>query len=167
MKKDIIYLIGFMGSGKTTIGKAFSVLQGYTFIDLDEFIKAKHGMEIPQIFKTFGEQVFREWETTALKECSKMEKVLIATGGGIIENQRNFDVMNRNGVIIYLKADFDTIYERIKHDSNRPITQEGLEGLKKRFNLRLPKYEQAKFTIDTETKSIQQTVRELQEKMDV
>ncbi|MDG5788720.1 shikimate kinase [Evansella sp. AB-P1] len=161
MKKEILYLIGFMGSGKTTIGKQLAVKEECDFVDLDDYIVQQNNMNIPQIFEQFGEEGFRSWESQALHQCSLQGKVIIATGGGIVENSENIDFMKENGKVVYLKASFETIYSRIKDDGNRPITKEGLSGLKKRYMNRVPLYEKADYIVSTEDKSLEEVISEL------
>lgn len=161
MKKKKVFLVGFMGAGKTTVGKELASLADIPFIDLDDYIVKTRGMEIATIFQTYGEKTFRLWESEALVQCSNLDEAIISTGGGIIEAEKNIEVMNAVGTMIYLKASFDTLYERIEGDSLRPLTKEGKESLKKRFLTREALYEQASIIIDTENKSPQQIAKEL------
>src|SRR5690625_3582634 len=105
-----IFLIGFMGSGKSTVGKAISERYHLSFVDLDEYIVKKHGMEITTIFENFGENQFRKMEHEALHEV--LLKSIIATGGGIVEQKDNISLMKEKGVIIYLYASYDEIDRR-------------------------------------------------------
>lgn len=161
MKKNVLFLIGFMGAGKTTVGKALAKLSKKQFIDLDKYVEQRYEMKIPTIFHTYGEKTFREWERETLEHCAKIENVVIATGGGIVEDEGNISLMKRSGAIVYLKAPFDILYERIKDDTNRPLTKEGKEQLRERFIKREKMYEKATHIVETENKSIQQIVNEI------
>lgn len=114
-----IFLIGFMGSGKSTIGKALSERYNLSFVDLDDYIVKKQGMEITKIFEQFGEDKFRELEHEALNEV--LLKNIIATGGGIVEQKENVSLMKEIGTIIYLHATFAEIDHRLKGDQTRPL----------------------------------------------
>nr|WP_232796303.1 shikimate kinase [Staphylococcus canis] len=115
-----IILIGFMGSGKTTIGQEFAQLNDLTFVDLDRYIVETMNLSIPEIFERYGEKEFRKIELKSLKEVIKKYDI-IATGGGIVESERSLNYLNSiNHPIIWIDAPFDTLYTRIKNDKNRP-----------------------------------------------
>lgn len=141
-----IYLIGFMGSGKTTIGKKISRELQLDFADMDEVIEKGLNKSIPMIFKDKGEAYFRIQETVVLKQ---LKVPIIATGGGIIERSENRIFMKENGIIIYLRTSFTEIQNRLKDDNERPLWVNG--DSKKLYEKRIPLYENiADFTIDTE-----------------
>ncbi|MDY0408428.1 shikimate kinase [Virgibacillus soli] len=141
-----IYLIGFMGSGKTTIGKKISRELQLDFADMDEVIEKRLNKSIPMIFKDKGEAYFRIQETVVLKQ---LKVPIIATGGGIIERSENRIFMKENGIIIYLRTSFTEIQNRLKDDNERPLWVNG--DSKKLYKKRIPLYENiADFTIDTE-----------------
>lgn len=114
-----LFLIGFMGSGKSTIGKELSRKYPLSFIDTDTYIESKYGMEITNIFEKFGEETFRKYEHEALKEV--LSKNIIATGGGIVERKENIQLMTQKGTIIYLHTTFAEIDRRLKEDESRPL----------------------------------------------
>lgn len=120
-----IVLIGFMGCGKTTIGKKLSNEFKYNFIDTDNSIKNKE-KDILEIFDTKGESYFRECETELLKELlsENIENSVISTGGGMPLKLNNRDYLSKLGTIVYLKADANTIFNRIKGDNSRPLLRE-------------------------------------------
>src|SRR5690625_1172113 len=154
-----IYLIGFMGSGKSTIGQELSKKLSRSYIDTDNYIEKKHG-KISRIFQKMGEEVFRTYETQAIKQTKSYE--IISTGGGIIERKENLQEMNRNGIIIYLSTSFDEIYERLGHDENRPLWSNNLEEVKKLYDRRMPLYKIfSNYTVITDGKSIQENVQEI------
>ncbi|MDQ0256282.1 shikimate kinase [Evansella vedderi] len=155
-----IYLVGFMGVGKTTVGKELAKAIERSFVDLDEYIIQKQQLTIPEIFERFGESGFRKMETDALKDCFG-KKAVVSTGGGIVEVESNIQCMEKSGIIVFLNASFETIYDRIKGDSTRPLTNEGLSGLKNRFERRIPLYKKGKIIIDTEEKSVEEVIKEI------
>ncbi|MCD8508726.1 MAG: shikimate kinase [Bacillus sp. (in: Bacteria)] len=161
MKKKI-YLTGFMGAGKTTVGKELARVLQYRFVDLDDWISERAGLSIPDIFQYQGEAAFRMMETEALKDFAGDNSLIVATGGGIVENEDNIQYMKKSGIVIFLHADFSAIYERIKNDQSRPLTKEGMEGLATRYSKRLPLYRKAHHIIHTEEKEVNQVITEIQ-----
>lgn len=135
-----VFLCGFMGCGKTTIGKKLAEICGYGYCDMDELIVEKAGMTIPEIFEKYGEPHFRQMETDLIKELGSFGGV-VSCGGGAMLNDINGDTAKENGVVVLLDVPFETCYSRIKDDANRPIavsrTKEQLEEL---YNKRYPKY---------------------------
>lgn len=121
MIKNIV-LIGFMGSGKTTIGKILAKTLGYDFIDTDELVVKNEGMSIPEIFENKGQEYFRQLETAALKEAMALEGVIVSTGGGIVTIKDNEAILAK-GTVIYLEASPDQIYKNVKGDRSRPLLQ--------------------------------------------
>lgn len=116
-----IFLIGFMGSGKSTIGKVLSETYDLSFVDIDDFIEQKYEQKITDIFKMYGEEVFRNYEHEALQEVTTYN--VVATGGGVVERENNINVMKNAGTIVYLQASFAEIDERLKHNTTRPLWQ--------------------------------------------
>lgn len=115
-------LIGFMGAGKSTVGKLLAQKLGWEFVDTDVIIERNEGRSISQIFEEKnGEERFRNLETAILKTFSGRENILLSTGGGMILRAENIVLMMTIGPIIYLSADAETIYERIKHETHRPL----------------------------------------------
>ncbi|GHU53136.1 shikimate kinase [Clostridia bacterium] len=151
-----IYLTGFMGCGKTTIGKTLAKQIGKGFLDLDRHISAMEQREIPEIFSTDGEEKFRELESIYLGEVSEKQNLVVALGGGTILNPFNADLCKSTGLVIFLKLDFETTYERIK-DSTRPLVQNNTkEQLEKFFNGRFPIYDKnSNFSIDADDSPFQ------------
>lgn len=138
MKK--VYLVGFMGSGKSAIGRRLSTLLNIPFYDMDAEISEQTGMTIPQIFETYGEESFREMETEFLRNFHD-EFCVIATGGGVAMREENRRIMRKTGLVFYLNANFRDIWRRISTDINRPIVQRSTRGeLESIFNHRMPFY---------------------------
>lgn len=121
-----LYLCGFMGCGKSTVGNLLSAKLGMKFIDLDEYITASENCSIPQIFEKKGEKYFRKTEAAAIKKLSG-DGCVIACGGGTILNDNSAATAKENGTVIFLDVSFDKCYDRIKHDSNRPLVVNNTE----------------------------------------
>ena len=133
-----IYLIGMMGTGKTTVGKLLAKKLGYRFFDTDELVEAVANKKISAIFAEEGEESFRDLESKVLNEVSAYTKSVIATGGGIIQRQMNWSYL-RQGLIIWLDTDLSILQKRLVEDKNRPLATQ-LESL---LVTRRPLYKQA------------------------
>lgn len=117
-----IFLIGFMGSGKTTLGKALSGILSHPFMDLDELITARERATVHEIFMKNGEVYFRNVEKEVLTEVIAMEQFILATGGGTPCFFDNMDLMNESGLTIYFRLSASTLYKRLKNiSSSRPL----------------------------------------------
>jgi len=146
----VIYLIGPMGSGKTTTGKILSSRLKYQFFDTDEEIKKKMGMSISSIFDNQGESEFRIIESQMLGELSIKPKSVISTGGGIVLMKENRAIM-KNGTCIYLKIDFEEQRRRLANSDDRPLISKNSEELIKKTNAAREPYflDLADIVIDT------------------
>ena len=121
-----IVLIGFMGSGKTTVGKILQEKTGFLLLDSDKEIEKQQGKKISEIFEEQGEAAFRKMESDYLDELSNSEQqIILSTGGGMPLFYDNAERMKKVGKVIYLKASADTIYQRVKTDMDRPLLQTG------------------------------------------
>lgn len=117
-----ISLIGFMGSGKTTIGKILAERTGFLFVDIDKIIEYVSGKKISQLFENFGENYFRDIERkTAEKLYRNNTNCVFACGGGIFEAPENIEIIRKNSIVIFLNIDPDTAYERLKNSTDRPL----------------------------------------------
>ena len=168
MSKDSIALIGFMATGKTLVGKALAKYlgKGYKFIETDEHIIQYVGKSIPEIFAEEGESKFREYETLVCEEVSKLNKVVISCGGGIILNKKNVENLRKNCHIILLLASPDEIYKRALKNGKetRPIIdkEDPKKEIEKVLNLRKPHYlAAAEIVINTTDRNIENIVREI------
>lgn len=144
MKNNIV-LIGFMGSGKSTVGKAIADRLGLEFYDLDIYIEQTQNMKISEIFKNFGEDHFRNLETLAAAELSGKSGVVISCGGGTVLRKENVEILKANGKIFYLEVDAKTVMKRLENDSSRPLLQreDKFEEITRLLNIRKPIYEVA------------------------
>lgn len=156
-----IYFIGFMGSGKSTIGQAYADRYDKTYVDTDSFIEAFHEQKISDIFKHSGESTFRIFESEALEKVSNFE--VVSTGGGIVENLKNLHMMQKNGIIIYLHASFDEIAVRLSSDQTRPLWNNNVEEKNALYNRRIALYrEHADYIVDTDQKTVDDIVQEIE-----
>jgi shikimate kinase len=120
-----IVLVGMMGSGKTTMGRSLARHLDKTFIDSDEEIQKRTGVTIPHIFDIEGEGGFRQRETAAISDLVGRENMVLATGGGAVLSEQNRALLQQNGIVIYLKAGVHDLWQRTRHDRNRPLLQTG------------------------------------------
>jgi shikimate kinase len=121
MKKKIVYLTGFMASGKSTYGKILANVLGWENYDLDKMIVEREGMEVVDIFSQKGEEYFRKLETEILRETSNYENAVVSLGGGTVINTENLEICKSTGIVIYLKCSVGTITQRIIRKTTRPI----------------------------------------------
>lgn len=160
-----IFLIGFMGSGKTTIGKALSEKLNMTFVDLDRYIEQKKQTTIPKIFQTEGERAFRNEEKQALSKILQKNNVIISTGGGLPCFNKNMETINHNGLSVYLKTTPENLFERLKSDfAHRPLLKnktknEQLQFIKNTLNQRKLYYEKAKLVVSTDNLTEEEVTR--------
>ena len=151
-----------MGAGKTTVGMELAKKLNYKLIDTDHSIENDQSKEIKDIFSEDGELFFRNLETLKLKELINVENAIISTGGGIILKDENRSILN-NLFTIYLKADFENIFNRIKQDTSRPLllTDDPYNTAKDIFKSRQSVYESFKIHVRTDNKTPQQVVEEI------
>lgn len=116
-----IVLVGFMGTGKTTVGKILAQQLNMTFLDMDHIIEQRENRSIPDIFREDGEPHFRLLEKALAGELSKLNGLVIATGGGIVLDPENIQDYSKTGMVICLKCEPETILERVERDENRPL----------------------------------------------
>ncbi len=159
-----IALIGMMGSGKTTIGKLLAEkFSMFSFTDTDEEIVKTEKLSINEIFVQKGEKYFRELETKILNKYLDSDNNIISTGGGIIESEDNLNNLKKKSIVIYLEADADTIYNRIKNNKERPLLN--VKDMKIKIedilSQRLSKYKQAHIIVDTQNKSFNIIINEI------
>ncbi len=137
-----IILCGFMGSGKTVVGKELAKITGRRFVDTDELVEKKQGIPIKAIFEIYGEDFFRDLEHEVCLETAELKNTVISTGGGAVTFERNAKALRKGGRIVFLDADFDIICERIGENTNRPLFQD-IDKARALYDERRPKYEAA------------------------
>ncbi|WP_455484810.1 shikimate kinase [Eubacterium sp.] len=134
-----IVLCGFMGSGKTVVGKELAKILGVKFVDTDELIEEEQGVAIKAIFATHGEDYFRDLEYEMCKKVAEMNGVVVSTGGGAMTFKRNVDAIKEGSKVVFLDASFDVICDRIGDSTTRPLFQDK-EKVKKLYDERKDKY---------------------------
>lgn len=161
-----IFIVGSMGSGKTSIGKILAKNNHLSFLDTDHEIIRRCGYSIPDIFEKFGEEYFRELETKQLKKMYGMKNHVISTGGGIILQKQNIELIKDLGIVIFLDISINSQINRVKNRKNRPLIndnnlKDNLLSLKK---IRDPIYKKiSNYIIDVSEKERNQIVTEIQE----
>jgi len=149
-----IFLIGFMGSGKSTLGSKLAYRIGYDFIDMDRLIEETAELSIPAIFSEHGEEVFRKWESDILHELCHREKVVIATGGGAPCHSMLMDVMNSHGTTVYIRLSPEELKSRlIRSRTERPLIkgkseEELIEYINKLLEQREDYYNKASMVVN-------------------
>ena len=161
----MLYLIGFMGVGKTTIGKQIAALNKVIFIDTDSQIEKETSKSIKEIFETDGEIAFRKLETDTIRSIDR--KAIIACGGGLPAHNNNIEYLKHKGTVIYLKASTETLIKRLEKNKNkRPLiskltNDKRLEFIRKILKEREETYKQADYTIETDNKTVKEVLREI------
>jgi 3-dehydroquinate synthase len=118
-----IFLVGLMGSGKTTIGRSLAKKLNLRFIDADQEIETRTGASIPLIFEIEGEASFRQREADVIRDLTAQQGIVLATGGGAVLNETSRQLLRERGTVIYLRASVASILQRTSHDKNRPLLQ--------------------------------------------
>lgn len=172
MKKPFIdyniVLIGFMGTGKTTISENLKKEYGLDIVDMDQEIEMQEKMSIPEIFTTYGEEHFRNLETELLIALQQRKNTVISCGGGAALRECNVKEMKKNGKVVLLTASPEVIFERVKGSDDRPVLKgrKNVEGIAELMEQRRPKYEAAAdIVIDTDHKSAHAICEELMQKL--
>ena len=142
--KDNIILIGFMGCGKSSVGIRLSYQLRRTMIDTDKWIEQRQKKTISQIFQESGEEAFRQMETECLKELIRTaDRQIISVGGGLPMREENHELLKELGRVFYLKVTPETVYDRVKNDTTRPLLQveDPMERIRTLMEKRAPVYE--------------------------
>ena len=156
-------LIGFMGTGKSSVGRLAAEMLGFTFLDTDRVIEAEAGMTIAEIFAQQGEPAFRKWEQRVIGELTHREKTVIATGGGLPTIEGNLDSLQSHAVVICLWATPRTILDRVASHTHRPLLNEPdpLAKIHSLLAVRNPFYRQADVLINTEQRSVREVAQQV------
>jgi len=155
-----IVLIGFMGTGKTSIGRRLAARLKREFVDTDSAIEELTGKSISEIFRKDGPIRFRSEEKLQVKKLAHRENLVISTGGGLVLDKENVEMLKKNGVLICLATDPEIICRRVKNKRNRPLLQKGdvKETVYRLMKERSGAYNVAEFTVDTGESSLNETV---------
>jgi shikimate kinase len=158
-----IVLTGFMGAGKSAVGKKLKELTCMEMVDTDDMIEEDAGMVISEIFEKFGEPHFRELEKRAVAKASALKNHIIVTGGGVVLKEENITNLRKNGKVVYLHAPPEVLYERIKDETQRPLLQvdDPLGKIKELLEYRAPFYANNDFEIDTTDTSVDDVAEEV------
>ena len=167
-KRIHIFLTGFMGAGKSRIGKALAQRFDFPFYDSDDFIEQSEGKKIKNIFEEDGEAYFRKIESREIKElCQMRDSAVISLGGGALQNQNNFAMVRKYGISVYIASSPEAILSRVKHTNKRPLLNIGegenfeerlLDKIKDLLNQRIPIYENSDIIIERDELELEEIV---------
>jgi len=160
-----IFLVGLMGAGKTSVGRLLAKRFDKTFYDCDHEIERRTGVKIPVIFEIEGEDGFRVRETAALRDLVALDDIVLATGGGAVIREENRRLLSANGTVVYLRASLTDLWQRTRHDRDRPLLQtpDPRGKLEQLFAQRDPLYrEVAAVVIDTGNQSLRSLTQQLE-----
>lgn len=171
MKKKLVFLTGFMASGKSTVGPILANTLGWNFIDVDKMIEERCNKKISEIFESDGEKYFREQESRILSEVVNYDEYIIALGGGTIANQSNLDLVKKNGLLVYLESSPEEAYKRLRFKRDRPVLKfdtdseptktQYIQRINNILDSRKQYYAQADIKINTDKIPVGKTVDQL------
>lgn len=158
-----IVLIGFMGVGKTTVGKLLAQRLGYRFVDVDQVIENETGLSVSQIFSIYGEGYFRQLERQTIRRILDSSGMVIATGGGAVMDPANFSFLMENGWVIALDASEEVLWERLKSCKNRPMlySDDPRQRMRALLEMRRPVYYKAHLVVRVDGKSPDEVADEI------
>jgi shikimate kinase len=156
-------LIGFMGTGKTSVGRMAADALHFTFLDTDTVIEARAGKSITDIFKQDGEPAFRDWEKRIVEELTRRKRTVIATGGGLPADPANLASLKTHALVVCLWASPETILERVRGHAHRPLLNEPepLAKIHELLTARGPCYRQADVLVNTEMRSLREVAQQV------
>ncbi len=156
-------LIGFMGTGKSSVGRLVADLLRFTYFDTDQVIEARAHKSISDIFEQDGEPAFREWERRVVEELTTRTKTVISTGGGLPANEKNLVSLKTHALVVCLWAAPETIYERVREHTHRPLLNQPdtLENIRKLLAAREPYYRQADVLVNTGLRSVREVATQV------
>jgi shikimate kinase len=158
-----IALVGFMGTGKSSVGRALAEQLRYEFVDTDDLIETRTGKTITAIFAENGEPEFRKLETQLVAELAARRNVIISTGGGLAANKANLDSLKTHALVVCLWAAPEKIFQRVRHQSHRPLLHEAdpLAKIKTLLAAREPFYRQADVMVNTDLRSVKAVAQQI------
>lgn len=153
-------LVGFMGTGKSTVGQLVAAQLHFRFADTDELIEARAGKTISSIFADDGETRFRDYEREVVEELKGVHRTVVATGGGLVVQEENLTSLKTHALVICLWASPETIRERVRHQTHRPLLlgPEPRERIRQLLNERAPFYRRADVLVNTDLRSVKEVV---------
>jgi shikimate kinase len=156
-------LIGFMGTGKSSVGRLVADALHFTFLDTDDVIEARAGATIQEIFQHHGEPAFREWEGRIVEELTRRDRTVIATGGGLPANDGNLASLKTHSLVVCLWSSPEKIWQRVKGQTHRPLLNnpEPLAKIAELLKVRGPYYRQADVLINTEFRSLREVTQQV------
>jgi len=156
-------LIGFMGTGKSSVGRLVADVLHFTFLDTDNVIEARAGKTISEIFEQQGEAAFREWERRITEELTRRKKTVIATGGGLPASDANLASLKTHSLVVCLWAGPERIWERVRGLTLRPLLNgpDPLAKIRDLLAVREPYYRQADVLVNTELRSVRQVAQQV------
>lgn len=156
-----IVLIGFMGTGKSSVAPVLAAKLNMKYIGMDKLIEKKAGKSIEKIFRDDGEHAFREYEIAVAKDLRNASNAVISCGGGVVMNKIIIDYLKANGIMVGMFADFETIFKRVESDLPRPLFKDR-KVAEKLYNFRKPLYElYADKKVNTDNKSVEEVAEEI------
>jgi len=164
MTPERIYLIGFMGAGKSSVGRELAAKLGYAFVDLDTEIERSQKMPVQEIFRQWGEAKFRKLESEFLKQLSERPRVVIALGGGATIDSENQRVVDATGVTVWLRVAFETAASRVATDGTRPLFKDKAQA-RRLYESRLTNYELARIHVVADIGTPLQIAAEISRKL--
>ena len=154
MSPGRVVLIGFMGSGKTTVGRILAERLGWQFVDTDSLVESRAGTRIAEIFRTVGESAFRELESGVITELASRGSLVVATGGGAPAQPGNRSFFSREGSsVFHLKVSLFSALQRTQNDSGRPLLAQNQRAISALYDSRVPLYDEMGIPVDTEGRS--------------
>lgn len=160
MRADKVYLVGFMGAGKSTVARALARRLDWKVEDIDERIERRERRDIPTIFRSEGEPYFRALERDEILALLGERGVVVATGGGTAIDPANRELMLRDGAVIWLDAPFSTLLDRVPSDGRRPLAADRID-MERLYNQRLPAYRQAHLRVDAGRGPVEHLVEQI------
>ena|ERR1041384_2486404 len=156
-------LIGFMGTGKSSVGRLAADLLRFTYFDTDQVIEARAHKSISDIFEQDGEPAFREWERRIVEELNPRTKTVISTGGGLPTNEQNLVSLKTHALVVCLWASPEIIYERVREHTHRPLLNEPdpLEKIRSLLAAREPYYRQADVLVNTGQRNVREVTAQV------
>ena len=163
-----IVLVGFMGTGKTSVGLSLADRLGMTFLDMDDMIVEREERTIPEIFATDGEEYFRSLERSIVRELAEREGLVVATGGGIVLNRDNIDDFERTGLVVCLSAAPEVILARVEADTNRPLLEgdDKMVKITDLLNKRQALYDAVNCQVETDELSLDEVIGAIMDKLE-